>query len=142
MVSFTALALLATSAVAGPVARQIAIPGNWTWQVENWEAGCGRSGCYSFFNITIPPAEGGIEGAKAYCVAYEQGYDNSFTIPSTYTPCSLAEGANNGVAARLSVRENDGQGYGPQKIEVSFLYAGNENRYVTICFQPAIKNAC
>ncbi|KAH6839904.1 hypothetical protein B0T12DRAFT_364043 [Alternaria alternata] len=128
MVSFTALALLATSAMAGPVARQIAIPENWDWQVENWEAGCGRSGCYYNFNVTIPTIKGEIAGVKAYCHGYEQGYDNSFTVPSTYETCQLLEGVNNGVAARFSLRENDGQGFGPKEIEVSFLYAGYEDR--------------
>ncbi|CAI9637823.1 unnamed protein product [Alternaria burnsii] len=128
MVSFTALALLATSAMAGPVARQIAIPENWDWQVENWEAGCGRSGCYYNFNVTVPTIQGEIAGVKAYCHGYEQGYDNSFTVPSTYETCQLLEGVNNGVAARFSLRENDGQGFGPKEIEVSFLYAGYEDR--------------
>lgn len=128
MVSFTALALLATSAMAGPVARQIAIPENWDWQVENWEAGCGRSGCYYNFNVTVPTIKGEIAGVKAYCHGYEQGYDNSFTVPSTYETCQLLEGVNNGVAARFSLRENDGQGFGPKEIEVSFLYAGYEDR--------------
>jgi hypothetical protein len=141
MVSFAALALLATSAVAGPVARQIAIPENWNWQVEGWEAGCGRHGCYYNFNVTVPSVEGSIEGVKAYCNGYEQGYDNSFTIPSTYETCSLLEGANNSVAARLSVRQLDAPSSGPKNIEVSFLSVGDENRYVTICFQFAIKNA-
>jgi hypothetical protein len=128
MVSFTALALLATLAIAGPVARQIAIPENWNWQVENWEAGCSRSGCYYYFNVTVPSIEGEILGVKAFCSGYEQGYDNSFTVPSTYAPCRLLEGVNNDVAARLSLRENDGNGFGPKEIDVSFLYAGYEDR--------------
>jgi hypothetical protein len=128
MVSFTALALLATSAMAGPVARQIAIPENWNWQVENWGAGCARSGCYYSFNITVPTIEGQIAGVKAYCNGYEHGYDNSFTIPSPYETCELLGGVNNGVAARFSLREDDGQGLGPKDIEVSFLYAGYEDR--------------
>jgi hypothetical protein len=128
MVSFTTLALLATSAIAGPVARQIAIPENWNWQVENWEAGCSRSGCYYYFNVTVPSIEGEILGVKAFCSGYEQGYDNSFTVPSTYAPCRLLEGVNNDVAARLSLRENDGNGFGPKEIAVSFLYAGYEDR--------------
>jgi hypothetical protein len=128
MVSLTALALLASSVVAGPVARQIAIPENWDWQVENWEAGCGRSGCYYYFNVTVPSVEGEITGAKAMCSGSEQGYDNSFTIPSTYMPCQLLESSNNGVAARLSLRGDESEGYGPQQIEVSFLYAGSEDR--------------
>ncbi|KAG9190160.1 hypothetical protein G6011_08248 [Alternaria panax] len=128
MVSFAALALLATSAMAGPVARQVAIPENWNWQVENWEAGCSRSGCYYNFNVIVPTIAGEIGGVKANCNGYEQGYDNSFTIPSIYEGCQLLEGVNNGVAARFSLREKDGQGLGPKQIEVSFLYAGYEDR--------------
>jgi hypothetical protein len=128
MVSFTTITLLATSALAGPVARQIAIPENWNWHVEGWEAGCSRSGCYYNFNLTVPTVEGKILGVKAYCHGYEQGYDNSFTVPSTYTPCRLLEGVNNSVAAKLSLREHDGQGLGPKEIIVSFLFAGYEDR--------------
>ncbi|KAL1794045.1 hypothetical protein ACET3X_007466 [Alternaria dauci] len=128
MVSITALALLATSAIAGPVARHTAIPENWNWQVENWEAGCSRSGCYYGFNVTIPTIEGKIAGVKASCVGYEHGYDNSFTIPSTYEACELLEGVNNGVAARFSLRVKDGQGLGPREIDISFLWAGFEDR--------------
>jgi hypothetical protein len=128
MVSFTTLALLATSAIAGPVARQIAIPENWNWQVENWEAGCSRRGCYYLFNVTVPTIEGEIAGVKAYCNGHEQGYDNGFTVPSTYTSCRLLEGSNNGVAARLSLRVSDGNGFGPKEIDVSFLYGGYEDR--------------
>ncbi|KAF2645899.1 hypothetical protein P280DRAFT_465637 [Massarina eburnea CBS 473.64] len=128
MVSFTTLALLATSAIAGPVARQIAIPENWNWQVENWEAGCSRRGCFYYFNVTVPSIEGEILGVKALCSGSEQGYDNGFTVPSTYAPCRLLEGVNNGVAARLSLRESNGTGFGPKEIDVSFLYAGYEDR--------------
>lgn len=128
MVSFTTLALLATSAIAGPVARQIAIPKHWNWQVENCEAGCSRRGCYYYFNVTVPSVENGPAGVKALCNVYEQGYENSFTVPSTYTDCRLLEGVNNGVAARPSLRKSDGNGFGPQEIEVSFLYAGYGDR--------------
>jgi len=125
MVSFTTLALFASSVIAGPVARQNPEPiyENWNWQVENWEAGCGRQGCYYLFNVTVPEVKGKIAGVKAYCQGYEQGYNNSFTVPSTYTPCQILDGANNGVAARLSLREKDGSGTGPKNIQVSFLKA-------------------
>ena len=84
MVSFTTLALFASSVIAGPVARQNPDPiyENWTWQVEGWQAGCGRQGCYYLFNVTVPTVEGKVAGVKAYCQGREQGYDNSFTIPS------------------------------------------------------------
>jgi hypothetical protein len=128
MVSFTALALLATSAIAGPVARQIAIPENWDWQVENWEGGCARSGCYYYFNVSVPSVEGQILGAKAQCSGSEQGYDSGFTIPSTFTSCRILEGVNNGIAARFGPRANDGNGGGPKEIEVSFELAGYQDR--------------
>ena len=124
MVSFTALALLATTAMAGPVARQIAIPEGWTWQVENWEAGCSRQGCYYNFNITVPSVPEGPAGVKAYCHGYEQGYDNSFTIPSTYAQCRTLAGGDNVAAARLSLRE---PGLGPKEIDVSFVLPGDPN---------------
>ncbi|PVH95550.1 hypothetical protein DM02DRAFT_617848 [Periconia macrospinosa] len=128
MVSFTSLALFAASALAGPVARQIAIPENWNWQIENWEAGCSRSGCYYLFNITVPSIEGEILGVKARCSGSEQGYDNSFTVPSVYESCQMLVGANNNAAAKLSLRPHDGTGYGPQEIIVSFLFSGYEDR--------------
>jgi hypothetical protein len=39
-----ALPTLGLSKAVAP--RQIAIPEDWTWQVENWSAGCARGGCY------------------------------------------------------------------------------------------------
>lgn len=126
MVNFATIGLFAASALAGPVARQVAIPENWNWHVENWSAGCSRQGCYYNFNITIPSVEGEILGVKAYCNGYEQGYDNSFTVPSVYETCQLLEGVNNGVAAKLSPRANDGQGFGPKEIIVSFETGGYE----------------
>ncbi|CAA9965727.1 hypothetical protein CFE70_008555 [Pyrenophora teres f. teres 0-1] len=125
MVSLITLALFASSAIAGPVARrQVPEPiyPNWTWQVEHWEAGCGRRGCYYLFNVTVPSVEGKIDGVKAYCQGYEQGYENSFTVPSTYTECKTLEGLDHTVAARLSLRENAGSDY-PQRIQVSFQKA-------------------
>jgi len=134
MVSITALALLASSAIAGPVARQIAIPENWNWQVEHWSAGCSGKGCYYNFDVTVPSVPGEIAGVTAHCNGYEQGYEDSFTVPSAFAPCQLISGSNNGVAARFSQRENDGNGFGPKEIEVSFLYAGYEDRSVTTSF--------
>ena len=124
MVSFTTLAVLFTSAIATPVARQMAIPEGWEWQVENWEAGCSRSGCYYNFNVTVPSIENQL-GVIAACSGSEQGYDNSFTVPSTYTACRTLAGADPAAAARLSLRPNDGTGHGPQEIEISFLLPGN-----------------
>ena len=132
MVSFTALALLASTAIAGPVARQIAIPEGWNWQVEGWSAGCARAGCYYDFNVTIPTVENGPAGVKAYCSGSEEGYDSSFSVPSTFRNCQLLEGVNNGVAARFNLREQSspGQGgsMGPSEIEVSFGYVIAEKK--------------
>ena len=125
MVSFTALALLASTAIAGPVARQIAIP-------EGWSAGCARAGCYYDFNVTIPTVENGPAGVKAYCSGSEEGYDSSFSVPSTFRNCRLLEGVNNGVAARFNLREQSSPGQGgstgPSEIEVSFGYVIAEKK--------------
>ncbi|KAL5118003.1 hypothetical protein ACEQ8H_004149 [Pleosporales sp. CAS-2024a] len=125
MVSFLPLALLATSAVASPVVLHPKIPDNWVWQVENWGAGCIGTGCYAFFNVTVPSTDE-MQGAKAKCITYEQGADNYFTIPSTYTPCTTLEGGQNSIQARFSLRPADGTGHGPQQIEVSFLRPGSD----------------
>ena len=123
MVSVITLALLFTSAIATPVARQMAIPEGWEWQVQNWEAGCSRSGCYYNFNVTVPSIENQL-GVIAACQGYEQGYENSFTIPSTYAQCRTLAGGDNVAAARLSLRE---PGLGPKEIDVSFVLPGDLN---------------
>ncbi|KAF3006085.1 hypothetical protein E8E13_011081 [Curvularia kusanoi] len=123
MVSAATLALLFTTAIATPVARQTTIPEGWKWQVTNWEGGCGRSGCYYNFNVTVPSIENQL-GVLAYCSGSEQGYDNSFTIPSTYVQCKTLAGGDNVAAARLSLRE---PGQGPKEIDVSFVLPGNPN---------------
>jgi hypothetical protein len=136
MVSIATLALLFTSAIATPIARQIAIPEGWEWQVENWEAGCSRSGCYYNFNVTVPSIENQL-GVIAACSGSEQGYDNSFTIPSTYVECRTLAGGDNVAAARLSLRE---PGLGPKEIDISFVLPGNPNsdppRLVSISYTP------
>ncbi|KAI2481715.1 hypothetical protein Ptr902_07510 [Pyrenophora tritici-repentis] len=109
MVSLITLALFASSAIAGPVARrQVPDPiyPDWTWQVENWEAGCSRSR-----RMLLP--------VQRHCAVSE----GKIAGPSTYTDCRILEGVNNGVAARLSLREQDGNGFGPKNIQVSFLKA-------------------
>lgn len=133
MVSFTTL-LTVSAATAGALAtpiqptleiRQIAIPSNWTWHVSGWEAGCTRSGCYYNFNVTVPTVEGQIAGVKAYCSGNENGY---YRKGNWYKSCQILEGVNNGVAAKLSERSDDVES--PQEIDISFLYAGYEDRYV------------
>lgn len=120
MVSFKAIALLATSALAAPLSeRQIDIPESWTWSIEGWEAGCIRT-CYYRFNVSIPSIEGQVLGAKAYCSGEESG--------NTFANCQILEGVNNGVAAKLLERPTDGSGFGPQQFAVSFEKASYEGR--------------
>ena len=132
MVSATHLLTLAVVALASPVqhrTRQIEIPQNWTWHVEGWHAGCARRGCSYNFNVTVPTIPNQIAGVKAYCSGYEAGYDSGFTESSTYRGCQILEGVNNGVAAKFGPRNiSDGTGRGPQKIFVSFEFAGYEDR--------------
>ncbi|KAH9905701.1 hypothetical protein F4778DRAFT_675574 [Xylariomycetidae sp. FL2044] len=120
MVSFTAVALFATSALAVPVVeRQIEIPVGWTWSVTNWVASCSRaSGCYYNFDIAVPAVEGLIGGVEAHCDGYETG--------STFQSCRITGGANNGVAAKFLEREDPGNGEGPKQFAVSFLKASYE----------------
>ncbi|CAI6337714.1 unnamed protein product [Periconia digitata] len=126
MVSFLSLALLASSTLASPLLpRQVDIPENWDWQVTNWEAGCSRSGCYYHFNLTVPSINNQL-GVLASCRGYEQGYDNSFTIPSVYEDCTTLAGRNNRAAAKLGPRVHDGNGFGPKEIWVSFSYEAAE----------------
>jgi len=124
--------------MASPVARGIPIPEGFhfdtpipkdlRFDVENFEAGCDRNGCYYYFNVTVPSVENGPAGVKASCNIYEDGYENSFTIPSTYKGCRLLEGVNNGVAARPSLRNDSSEFAFPTEIQVSFLYAGYGDR--------------
>ncbi|PSN71403.1 hypothetical protein BS50DRAFT_486240 [Corynespora cassiicola Philippines] len=114
MVALTLLTLAAGAAAAPALtARQQEIPEGWTWQVENWHAGCQRAGCNYNFNITVPTVEGDIAGVKAYCSGY-RGYDT----PDNYNLCQILEGANNGVSAKFGPRPEDGTG--PKEIFISF----------------------
>ena len=107
------LALLAPLALANPILpRQTldepTIPSNWTWHIENWHAGCTRT-CYYNFNITVPTTTD-IAGVKAYCSGYESG--------NLYIRCQILEGVNNGVSAKLGLRE-EGAG-SPKEVFLSF----------------------
>ncbi|KAH7401080.1 hypothetical protein DE146DRAFT_632111 [Phaeosphaeria sp. MPI-PUGE-AT-0046c] len=126
MVSITSLLVFSASALASPVLqrRQIAIPEGWNWQVSKWEAGCTRSGCYYNFDVTVPSIEGEILGVKAHCIGYENGW---YRKGNWYDGCDILEGANNGVAAKLSERESDIDG-SPKEILISFTLAGYEDR--------------
>lgn len=128
MVSFTSLLALSAGALASPVLRprQIAIPENWNWHVSKWEAGCTRSGCYYNFDVAVPSVEGEILGVKAHCTGDENGW---YRKGNWYSGCQILEGANNGVAAKLSERESDVDG-SPKEILISFTLAGYEDRYV------------
>jgi hypothetical protein len=126
MVSFTTLLAFSAGALASPVLqnRQIAIPDNWNWHVSGWEAGCTRSGCYYNFNVTVPAVEGQIAGVKAYCRGNENGW---YRKGNWYEGCRILEGANNGVAAKLSERWSDVDS-SPKEILISFKLAGYEDR--------------
>jgi hypothetical protein len=126
MVSFTTLLALSATALASPVlqARQIANPGDWSWHVSDWEAGCTRSGCYYYFNVTIPSVEGQNSGVKAYCSGNENGW---YRQGNWYKNCQILEGANNGVAAKLSERTSD-EVSSPEEILLSFQLPGDEDK--------------
>ncbi|KAF2732211.1 hypothetical protein EJ04DRAFT_342388 [Polyplosphaeria fusca] len=114
-------ATLPALAISNPIApRQMDIPENWTWHIEDWEAGCARGGCYYTFNVTVPTVPGQIGGVKAYC---SNGESNGL-----FQDCRLLEGVNNGVAAKIDDKPDDGSGRGPQNVYVSFLYDGYEDR--------------
>jgi hypothetical protein len=129
MVSSTmllAFSAASAGALAKPVVqeRQIAIPGNWTWHVSGFEGGNTRTGAYYNFNVTVPAVEGQIAGVKAYCNGYENGW---YRKGNWYENCRILEGANNGVAAKLSERVSDVDGE-PKEILISFKFAGYEDR--------------
>jgi hypothetical protein len=131
MVTFTHLltASLASFALATPITptldtRQTTIPSNWTWHVSGSEMGCTRSGCYYHFNVTVPAIEGYVSGVKAYCTGNENGW---YRKGNWYEGCQILEGVNNGVAAKLSERESDVDGF-PKEIEISFVKAGYMER--------------
>ncbi|EDU47886.1 hypothetical protein PtrSN002B_006424 [Pyrenophora tritici-repentis] len=124
MVHFSALALLAASAIAGPVYRRAAVPECWDWEVENMESGCGRHGCSYYFNVTVPDFDspnGEVAGVKALCNGYEQGYDSGFTVPSTFELCKTIEGSGLQVAARFSLRPQNDTSTFPRTFQVSVL---------------------
>ncbi|RMZ69229.1 hypothetical protein GMOD_00003170 [Pyrenophora seminiperda CCB06] len=126
MVSFTTLlalsgAALASSSCKAPEPDQkkgMEIPGNWTWQVTGWEAGCARQGCYYDFNVTMPSVPGKVGGVKAHC----QGNENWFRKGNTYKGCQLLDGVNNRVSAKLSERTSDSGTDFPTEILVSFEF--------------------
>jgi hypothetical protein len=135
MVSFTHLltSCLATAAFATPInptleTRETSIPSNWTWHVSGWEAGCTRPGCFYRFNVTVPAIEGYVSGVKAYCSGDENGF---YRKGNWYEGCQILEGTNNGVAAKLSERESDVDGF-PKEIDISFVKGGYMERYVEL----------
>ncbi|KAF2713211.1 hypothetical protein K504DRAFT_347249, partial [Pleomassaria siparia CBS 279.74] len=99
-------------AVASPIQilEEPTIPGNWTWHVTNWQAGCARTCSYNF-NITIPTIPNEIGGVKAYCSGYESG--------DLFTRCQILEGSNNGVSAKFGPRTSN-NGSGPAEVVFSF----------------------
>jgi hypothetical protein len=132
MVSFTTLLAFSAAsagALAKPVVqeRQIAIPEGWTWHVSAWEAGMTRSGSYYRFNVTVPRVESettNIAGVTARCEGRENGW---YRKGNWYENCRIIYGSNNGVAAKLSERESDVDGY-PREILISFEYGAYGDR--------------
>ncbi|KAI1334421.1 hypothetical protein F5Y15DRAFT_401414 [Xylariaceae sp. FL0016] len=123
MVRIASVVALASAALAAPLTeRQMDIPAGWEWSVENWHAGCGRSGCSYNFNVTVPTVEGQIGGVKAYCSGQESVTNGTFT--SSYKQCQLLEGSNNYVMAKFAPRES--QGTAPQEFAFAFTKASYE----------------
>jgi len=125
MVKYATLAILATSAIASPIAGSDSdvsvIPANWNWHVEGWGEGCEHTWCWYSFNITTPPSDVS-HSMKAYC----QGYGD-MTITPTFTACKVLEGNTNGVAAKLWVKNPDNEP-GLNQITVSFTFGETKYR--------------
>ncbi|KAI7304770.1 hypothetical protein KC315_g15007 [Hortaea werneckii] len=90
--------IYAVTALAGLVAATSASPSshskrNHKFQVQNWEAGCARAGCYYNFNVT-GKRDGEKPAFKAYCSGDDSGY---------FKACELLKGpAGAEVAAELA----------------------------------------
>ena len=100
-----------------------------SWLVTNWEGGCGRSGCYAYFNVSSPALTTSNPPAPAFittCWIFKEGGD--------YSECTWRgadEAAGRRVVARLlpAIR-NPGENT-IARFEVSFQYplADNPNAY-------------
>ncbi|RMY23647.1 hypothetical protein D0867_01913 [Hortaea werneckii] len=90
--------IYAVTALAGLVAATSASPSshskrNYKFQVQNWEAGCARAGCYYNFNVT-GKRDGEKPAFKAYCSGDDSGY---------FKACELLKGpVGTEVAAELA----------------------------------------
>jgi len=123
MVSFTAILALSAAALATPVVEGVtsSIPADWTWHVFDWEAGCLGSGCYYFFNVTIPSSDQ-IAGVTARCNGRENGW---YKKGNWFEDCQIYIGPqNNGVSAKLGERTAE-DGSLPTEIIVSFKKAAD-----------------
>lgn len=114
----SAAALIAPSLAAAlpeTFAAPSGLPEGYQWSVENWHAGCARSGCSYDFNVTgtiTPP----YPGFKAYCSGSDTGY---------YANCEILEGVSTSgipfVAA--SLRPNFQNGIATMSVSLSFTDA-------------------
>lgn len=118
------LAILASAATALAAAvpqaatSNTGLPANYTWPVENWHAGCARSGCSYNFNVT-GVQDGLYPGFKAYCSGYDTGY---------YKSCEILNGTSTSgipfVAA--SLRPNFQNGIATMSVSLSFTDADSK----------------
>ncbi|EUC35652.1 hypothetical protein COCCADRAFT_3191 [Bipolaris zeicola 26-R-13] len=130
MVSFTTLLTLAAGALAAPAPadtqsppQQVlpaGYPNPWAWHVEDFEAGCVRSGCYYRFNLSVPATEAYPQGGKYSCSGTENG---EFGNENTFEDCSIVGDDNAATAAaKLGRRINSEP---PKQLYVSFLKPGS-----------------
>lgn len=110
-------ALAAALSIAAPEGKTVlGLPEGYAWSVQNWHAGCARSGCSYNFNVTGPQSDY-IPAFTAYCY----GEDKAF-----FKLCDILEG--NGtevknipfVAASLKPSTGDGA---PMSVSLQFVDA-------------------
>ncbi|KAL2070069.1 hypothetical protein VTL71DRAFT_14749 [Oculimacula yallundae] len=115
-INLVALSLLSATALAAPTPAPQAGTGvndpAYSWSVTDWSAGCGRAGCYYYFNISAP-AYNSIPAFSAYCSgAPEDKFSKACEVNDGQTP-------NRGVAAHLLEAET---GTGAH-IQVSYQFS-------------------
>ncbi|EME40825.1 hypothetical protein DOTSEDRAFT_136569 [Dothistroma septosporum NZE10] len=138
LISFlaSAAALVAPSlAAALPVtfAAPSGLPDNYQWSVENWYAGCARSGCSYNFNVT-GASSGLYPGFKAYCSGADTGYYDDCEILGV-----LSDSGTPFVAA--SLRPNFQNGIATMSVSLSFTDADSLIIYNISGWHDATYNA-